>query len=120
MHEPKIPEDEADEPPQSDAQESPTEVGRGRVKEKDTKRRLSIIHLDNLIDIASHPGSILIIAALMVIVFLVTRYVGNCRQNEILLMISYDFYRWLTYAGAIIITYITTRFLENRKRNKKD
>jgi len=52
----------------------------------------------------------------MAVVFLVTRYAGNCSGNELLLMISEDFYRWLTYALTIFITYIVTKFLERRKK----
>ena len=84
------------------------------------RHRLFIQRLDHLIEVVSHHGFLFLVTAgtvvFSLVVFLATRYIGICRQSELLLTISNDFFRVLTYAGTVFITHIITKFLENRKK----
>ena len=80
------------------------------------KHSYSMMKLDHLIEIVSHPGFILAITVLFTLLFLVTRYLGIARNNELLKTISNDLGRALTYMATVIMTYIITRFLESRKK----
>jgi len=82
------------------------------------RHRFFIMKLDHLIEFVSHPGFLLFVTVAIASVFLITRYahIAIYTDDNLLLTISNDFLRALTYAAAVFVTYIVTKFLENRKK----
>jgi len=80
------------------------------------KHRFSILRLDHIIEVVSHPGFLFIVTITILFIFLLTRYIGAALENELLLKINEDFSNVLPYMGTIVITHIITKYIGSRKK----
>ena len=89
---------------------------RKEIKEKHTNL---IAKLGYLVEIISHPGSIIIAGGILTILFIITRYLGALLNSEIIKGISEDIFQILPFIITIVLTHMITKLLENRKRLEK-
>jgi len=83
------------------------------------KHRNWIFSLDHFFEIITHPFSLLLFFLIILLVFLVFRYleIGLDCPSKIPGQIHQDLKIALSYIATIIITTVFTKFLEKRKGN---
>jgi len=80
------------------------------------RHRMLMFRLESWKEILFHPTPIFVTTAVMLAVFLATRYMGIHMGNDLLMTVSGDFRTALSYVGTVILTHMVTRLLDNGRK----
>ena len=72
---------------------------------------------DHKFKIIIHPFNLYKISLVILLIFIITRYLGLFFEIGILITISHDAWTFLTYAGTALITHIITKYIDKHYKD---